>query len=68
VVGGVAGLAAPLGVPCVAVVGEVVEDLEPPGKDLEIVSLVERFGRERAHADTLPCIEAVAADVLAARR
>jgi glycerate 2-kinase len=68
VVGGVVGLAVPLGVPCVAVVGEVVEDLEPPGKDLEIVSLVERFGRERAHADTLPCIEAVAADVLAARR
>ena len=68
VVGGVVGLAVPLGVPCVAVVGEVVEDLEPPGKDLEIVSLVERFGRERAHADTLACIEAVAADVLAARR
>jgi glycerate 2-kinase len=68
VVGGVVGLAAPLGVPCVAVVGEVVEDLEPPGKDFEIVSLVERFGRERAHADTLACIETVAADVLAARR
>jgi glycerate 2-kinase len=68
VVGGVVGLAAPLGVPCVAVVGEVVEDLEPPGKDFEIVSLVERFGRERAHADTLACIEEVAGDVLAARR
>ena len=68
VVGGVVGLAVPLAVPCVAVVGEVVEDLEPPGKDLEIVSLVERFGRERAHADTLACIETVAADVLAARR
>jgi glycerate kinase len=68
VVGGVAALAAPLGVPCVAVVGEVVEDLEPPGKDFEVVSLVERFGRERALADTLACIEAVAADVLAARR
>jgi glycerate 2-kinase len=68
VVGGVVGLAAPLGVPCVAIVGEVVEDLEPPGKDFEIVSLVERFGRERAHADTLACIEEVAGDVLAARR
>jgi glycerate 2-kinase len=68
VVGGVVGLAVPLGVPCVAVVGEVVEDLEPLGKDLEIVSLVERFGRERARADTLACIEAVAADVLAGRR
>jgi glycerate kinase len=67
VVGGVVGLAAPLGVPCVAIVGEVVEDLEPPGKDFEIVSLVERFGRERAHSDTLACIEEVAVDVLAAR-
>jgi len=68
VVGGVVGLAAPLGVPCVAIVGEVVENLEPPGKDFEIVSLVERFGRERAHADTLACIEKVAGDVLAGRR
>jgi len=68
VVGGVVGLAAPLGVPCVAIVGEVVEDLEPPGKDFEIVSLVKQFGRERAHADTLACIEKVAGDVLAGRR
>jgi glycerate 2-kinase len=68
VVGGVVGLAAPLGVPCVAIVGEVVEDLEPPGKDFEVLSLVERFGRERAYADTLACIEAVAGEVLAARR
>jgi glycerate 2-kinase len=68
VVGGVVGLAAPVDVPCVAIVGEVVEDLQPPGKDFEIVSLVERFGRERAHEDTLACIEAVAGDVLAARR
>jgi glycerate kinase len=68
VVGGVVGLAAPLGVPCVAIVGEVVENLEPPGKDFEIVSLVEQFGRERAHADTLACIEKVAGDVLAGRR
>jgi glycerate 2-kinase len=68
VVGGVVGLAAPLGVQCVAIVGEVVEDLEPPGKDFEIVSLVEQFGRERAHADTLACIEKVVGDVLAGRR
>ncbi|MGH9229241.1 MAG: glycerate kinase [Acidimicrobiales bacterium] len=68
VVGGVVGLAAPLGVPCVAIVGEVVDDLDAPGKGLEVVSLVERFGRGRAHADTLACIEAVAAEVLAAPR
>jgi glycerate kinase len=68
VVGGVVGLAAPLGVPCVAIVGEVVDDLDPPGKGLEVVSLVERFGRERAHTDTIACIETVAAEVLAAPR
>jgi glycerate 2-kinase len=68
VVGGVVGMAAPLGVPCVAIVGEVVDDLDPPGKALEVVSLVDRFGRERAVADTLACIEAVAAEVLAAHR
>ena len=68
VVGSVVGMAAPLGVPCVAIVGEVVDDLDPPGKALEVVSLVDRFGRERAVADTLACIEAVAADVLAAHR
>jgi glycerate 2-kinase len=65
VVGGVAGLAAALGVPCVAIVGEVVDDLGPPGKGLEVVSLVGRLGRERAHTDTLACIEAVAAELLA---
>jgi glycerate kinase len=66
VVGGVAGLAAAMGVPCVAVVGEVVDDLDP-GKELEVVSLVERFGTERAHHETLACIEAVAAGLLAGR-
>ncbi|HKA82416.1 MAG TPA: glycerate kinase [Acidimicrobiales bacterium] len=68
VIGGVVGLAAPLGVPCVAIVGEVVDDLDPPDKPLEVVSLVERFGRERARHDTLACIEAVAAGVLGAPR
>jgi glycerate 2-kinase len=67
VVGGVAGLAAAIGVPCVAIVGEVVDDLDPPGKSLEVVSLVDRFGAERAHTDTLACIEAAAADILAGR-
>ncbi len=68
VIGGVAAVAAPLGVPCVAIVGAVVDDLDPPDKALEVVSLVERFGPERAHGDTLACIEAVAADVLGAPR
>ena len=49
VVGGVVSWRPRLDVPCVAIVGEVVEDLDPPGKGLEVVSLVEQFGRERAH-------------------
>jgi glycerate kinase len=50
VVGGVASLAAELGVPCLAVVGEVVEPLPgfPPG--FTVVSLTERFGREASLA------------------
>jgi glycerate kinase len=70
VVGGVAGLAASLGVPCVAVVGEVVDGLAlpPASKELEVVSLVERFGPDRARTDTLGCIEAVVADLLAGGR
>jgi glycerate kinase len=68
VIGGVVAVAAPLGVPCVAIVGEVVDDLDPPDKPLEVVSLVQRFGPERAHDDTLACIEAVAAEVLGAPR
>jgi glycerate kinase len=73
VVGGVVDLAAAAGVPCVAVVGEVVAGLDPAGAgaaggSLEVVSLVERFGDDRARADTLGCIEEAAAEVLAARR
>jgi glycerate kinase len=68
VVGGVADLAAAAGVPCVAVVGEVVPDLavEVGGLD-EVVSLVERFGDERARGDTVACVEAAVAEVLARR-
>jgi glycerate kinase len=66
VVGGVAGLAAAMGVRCVAIVGEVVDDLDPAGsKGLEVLSLVERFGPARAHRDTLACIETVAAELFA---
>jgi glycerate 2-kinase len=66
VVGGVAELAAALGVRCVAVVGEVVDGLDPPpaSKGLEVVSLVERWGPDRARRDTLACIEAVVAGEL----
>jgi glycerate 2-kinase len=73
VVGGVAELAASLGVACVAIVGEraaaeEAETLVPPelAEILQVVSLVERFGRERAEGDTLACIEEVAGELLAA--
>ena len=75
VVGGVAELAASLGVPCLAIVGDAidlkaedtvqrVEGDVPSG--LRVVSLVERFGRERAEGAPVDCIEEVAAEALAA--
>jgi glycerate 2-kinase len=68
VVGGVAEMAGSLGVPCVAVVGEVIEGLDRlDARGVEVVSLVARFGEDRARGDTVACIEAAVADVLAAR-
>ena len=61
VVGGVAALAHELGVPVVAVAGQVYDPV--PGS-IEAVSLVERFGEERARTDTLTCISEVASDIL----
>jgi len=58
-VGGVAGLATDAGVPLLVVVGEA-----DPGLPVPAVSLVERFGRERATADTLACVEEVVAEHL----
>jgi glycerate kinase len=63
VVGGVAQLAAASGVPVLAVVGQVLAGVEVPD-GLEVVSLVERFGPERAHAEAVRCIEAVVAERL----
>jgi glycerate kinase len=64
VVGGVAELAGEERVRCVAIVGDVEDGLDPARKGLEVVSLAERFGPERARTDTLACIEAVAADLM----
>lgn len=64
VVGGVAALAAQAGVPVVAIAGEVFDGV---GARIESVSLVERFGAERARTDTVACIEAVASAILADR-
>jgi glycerate kinase len=61
VVGGVADLAASAEVRVLAIAGEVFDDV---GHRVPCVSLVERFGRDRAMTDTLACIEeAVAAEL-----
>jgi glycerate 2-kinase len=53
VVGGVAGLGAEVGVPVLAVVGEVLEPAPVLPAGLSVVSLTERVGAERSHTD--PC-------------
>jgi len=53
-VGGVAEMASHLGVPVLAVVGDCFDGAE---HRIDAVSLVARFGEERARADTLACIE-----------
>jgi glycerate kinase len=65
VVGGVAELAAEAGVPVVAIAGEVLDEVA--GR-IDAVSLVERFGDERARADTIACVEEVVAGLLAGFR
>jgi glycerate 2-kinase len=60
VVGGMARLCADAGVRLVVVAGEVYD--APPG--LEVVSLTQRFGSERSHADPLGCVREVVADLL----
>ena len=62
VVGGVVGLAAEVGVPVLVVAGEVFDDVE---EHVDAISLVGRFGRERAMADTAACITEVVAERLA---
>ena len=64
VVGGLASLAAEFGVPLLVVAGEVFDGVE--GR-IEAISLVQRFGRERAMAETSTCIAESVAAYLAAR-
>ncbi len=64
VVGGVVALAAEAGVPVVALAGQVFDDA---GERVEAISLVDRFGEERALADAVGCIEELVAEVLAER-
>lgn len=62
VVGGVAELAASVRVPVVAIAGQVFDGVE---ERIRAVSLVDRFGEERALTDTLACIEDVVDELLA---
>lgn len=63
VVGGVTDLAGSLGVPVLAVVGAVY-DGAPDIDGLEVVSLTERFGADRALSDPLGCVTEVVAERL----
>jgi glycerate kinase len=68
VVGGVASIAAELGVPVLAVVGSDVrgDRSSPPG--IDVVSLVDEFGEAAAFAEPKRLIEQATADWLSARR
>jgi glycerate kinase len=61
VVGGVCERASATGVPVVAVVGQVLDGVD---QRVEALSLTERFGEERAMADTVACITEVVAQRL----
>jgi glycerate kinase len=56
VVGGVLELADAAGVPALVVAGELLVGVPPPAR---AVSLVERFGQERAMADAAACVREV---------
>ncbi len=66
VVGGVCDLARSVGVPVLAVVGEVLDGVTIP-EGLEVVSLVAEVGRQRALEDTTAAIEEVLARRLSQR-
>jgi glycerate 2-kinase len=64
VVGGVLEIARRNSVPVVVIAGRVADGVEPP---VPVVSLVERFGEERAVGDTLACVTEAVREVLAAQ-
>ena len=65
VVGGVAALAAELGVRCVALVGEVVDPLPALPEGRQVLAMVDRFGVERAMADPCGCAVELALEAVA---
>ena len=62
VVGGVVDLAAEIGLPVLVVAGEVFDGV---GHRIDAVSLVDRYGRDRAMGDPLSCITEIVAEHLA---
>lgn len=62
-VGGVVGLARSAGASVLVVAGDVDASAAPP-EGVETVSLVARFGRDRAETETLTCVEEVVANHL----
>jgi glycerate kinase len=62
VVGGVLDLAGRNGVPVVVIAGRVADGVEAP---VPVVSLVERFGEERAVGETAACVAEAVREVLA---
>jgi glycerate kinase len=64
VVGGITQLAGELSVPVLAVAGEVYDQVD---HRLPTISLVRRFGEERARADTAACITEAVAEHLASK-
>jgi glycerate kinase len=62
VVGGVVEVGEDVGVPVLIVVGEVFGDFADAGHT--VISLVERFGRERSREDTAACVEEAVLDYL----
>jgi len=68
-VGGVVELAREVGVAVLVVAGDIYADELPAGAldGLEVVSLVQRFGDERARTAVTACVEEVVAEVLRSR-
>jgi glycerate kinase len=66
VVGGVYRWASEMGVPVVAVVGVIADDVGRPD-DLEVRSLVEIYGRDRALGETSVLVAEQVAEILSAR-
>lgn len=66
VVGGVSAYAAAAGLPVLVVAGQVDPDLVARGATTRVdaVSLVDRFGEQRARSDPTGCVEAIVAEVV----